>query len=132
MYFNLGGTPLHFACAAIVDSASCVDMLVKRGAKINVQDHKKNTPLMVAAFFNKPKILQYLIDREADLSIRNNEEKDAYDVADEKEHVECKTIIVKQMEKLHQQQSHQKKSSSTTSQIDCELAKNFELRNRIR
>lgn len=29
-----GGTPLHFACAALVDSPSCVQMLIERGAKV--------------------------------------------------------------------------------------------------
>ncbi len=123
-----GGTPLHFACAAIVDSPSCVEMLIKRGAKVNVQDHKKNTPVMVAAFFNKPKIMQYLIEQEADLSIRNNEDKDAYDVADEKDHYECKALITRYLEK-----SSGYKKPASSSQIECsELAKNFEIRNRIR
>ena len=122
-----GGTPLHFACAAIVDTPICVDMLIKRGAKVNVQDHKKNTPAMVAAFFNKPKILQFLIDQEADLSIKNNEDKEAFDVADEKDHYECKTAISRHLDKAL---LASKKTSS--SQIDCELAKNFEIRNRVR
>jgi ankyrin repeat protein len=102
-------------------------MLIKRGAKVNVQDHKKNTPVMVAAFFNKPKIMQYLIEQEADISIRNNEDKDAYDVAEEKDHYECKQIISRFLEKSY------KKQPASSSQIECaELAKNFEIRNRIR
>jgi ankyrin repeat protein len=102
-------------------------MLVHRGAKVNVQDHKKNTPAMVAAFFNKPKILQYLIDEGVDLTIRNNEDKDAYDVADEKEHLECRSIVSRAMERIG---IYRKPSAS--NQIDNDLSKNFEAKNRIR
>jgi ankyrin repeat protein len=117
---------LHFACAALVDSPSCVQMLIERGAKVNVQDHKKNTPAMVASFFNKPKILQYLIDEGADLAIRNNEDKDAFDVADEKDHYECRSIMSRCFEKLG---VYRKPASS---QIDSDLARNFDTKNRIR
>jgi len=122
-----GGTPLHFACAALVDTPICVEMLIHRGAKVNVLDHKKNTPLMVAAFFNKPKILQYLIEQGADLTIRNNEEKDAFDIADEKEHLECRSIINRSFER-----NGIYRKVNATSHIDNELSKNFELKNRIR
>lgn len=93
-----------------------------------MQDHKKNTPAMVAAFFNKPKILQFLIDEGADLSIRNNEEKDAFDVADEKDHYECRSIISRTFEKM----GIFRKPVSTSSQIDSDLTRNFEGKNRIR
>jgi ankyrin repeat protein len=122
-----GGTPLHFACAALVDSPTCVQMLIERGAKVNVQDHKKNTPAMVASFFNKPKILQFLVDEGADLTIRNNEDKDAYDVADEKDHYECRSIVSRCFEKMG---VYRKPQSS--SQIDSDLARNFDGKNRIR
>ena len=126
-------------------------MLIHRGAKVNVLDHKKNTPAMVnatenpfflnftikqmkfflnfkvAAFFNKPKILQYLIEQGVDLTIKNNEEKDAFDIADEKEHLECRSIINRSFER-----SGVYRKVNATSHIDNELAKNFELKNRIR
>ena len=94
-----GGTPLHFACAALVDSPVCVDMIVRSGGKVNSQDLKLNTPLMVCAFFNKPNIMQYLLKEGADPSPRNNEDKDALDVAIEKEFFECKDILMKAFEK---------------------------------
>ncbi len=94
-----GGSPLHFACAALVDSPTCVEMLIRYGAKVNLQDNKLNTPAMVCAFFNKPKILQLLIREGADLTPRNNEGKDAYDVANEKEFNELKEIISKALER---------------------------------
>ena len=43
---------MHFACAAIVDSPICVEMLIHRGAKVNVLDHKKNSPAMVKYFYD--------------------------------------------------------------------------------
>lgn len=127
-----GGTPLHFACAALVDSPTCVEMLINNGAKLNVQDHKKNTPAMVAAFFNKPNILRYLIEQGADLSLFNNEDKDAYKVADEKDHFECKTLISRNLEKLGiHRTSFISNSNTNTSHMD-ELSRNFEIKNRIR
>ncbi len=122
-----GGTPLHYACAALADSSKCVEMLMKRGAKVNVQDHKKNTPAMVAAFFDKPKILQYLINEMADLTIRNNEDKDAYEVADEKDHHEARAIISRELERIG---IFRKPCSS--KRIENELAKSFDMKARIK
>ena len=56
---------MHFACASLVDSPSCVEMILKSGGKINVQDHKKNTALHQAAYNNEDirilkKYLQYM------------------------------------------------------------------------
>jgi ankyrin repeat protein len=94
-----GGSALHFASAAIVDSPECVEILLQHGAKVNAQDLKNNTASMVACFFNKPRILTTLIRAGADLVPRNNEGKDAYDVAVEKEFDECKDIVAKALEK---------------------------------
>jgi ankyrin repeat protein len=94
-----GGSALHFASAAIVDSPECVEILLQHGAKVNAQDLKNNTAAMVACFFNKPRILTTLIRAGADLVPRNNEGKDAYDVAVEKEFDECKDIVAKALEK---------------------------------
>ena len=54
---------------------------------------------MVATFFNKPNILKHLIERDADLSIKNNEDKDALEIAIEKDHSECLLLIKKELEK---------------------------------
>jgi ankyrin repeat protein len=76
-----------------------VDLLLHHGAKVNAQDLKNNTAAMVACFFNKPRILTTLIRAGADLAVRNNEAKDAYDVAVEKEFDECKELVAKALEK---------------------------------
>lgn len=119
----LGGTPLHFACAALVDSPICVEMLINCGAKVNIQDHKKNSPAMVAVFFNKPKILQFLIEHGADLTLKNNEDKDCYSIADEKDHLECKSLIARNLEKI---------GFYRKNKFDDSLTRNFEIKNKIR
>jgi len=98
-----GGTPLHYACAALKDRIKCVQLLVESGANVNVQDHKKNTPLMVAAFFGKARIAEFLLEAGADLEVKNNEEKSAIDVADEKKQYEIKMMIERQLLKKKNQ-----------------------------
>ena len=114
---------MHYACAGLLDNPSCVEMLIQRGAKVNVQDHKKNTPAMVASFFNKPKILQYLIDAGADLKIKNNEDKDAFTVADEKQHIEARSIISRCLEK-------NLNAANVNERAKDELTRNFEAKNK--
>lgn len=92
------GTPLHYACAALKDSGKCVELLVCFGANVDVQDHKKNTPLMVAAFFGKPRIAEFLAEAGADLRTKNNEEKSALDVAVEREQHEIARMLSRQLE----------------------------------
>lgn len=94
-----GGTALHFASAAIVDSPECVELMLQHGAKVNTTDLKNNSAAMVACFFNKPRILTVLLRAGADITPRNNEGKDAYDVAVEKEFDECKELAAKALEK---------------------------------
>jgi len=48
---------------------------------------------MVACFFNKPTILKTLIAAKADLTIKNNEGKDAAALCEEREADECKAIL---------------------------------------
>ncbi|CAF4984768.1 unnamed protein product [Rotaria sp. Silwood1] len=110
-----GGTALHFASAAIVDSPECVELLLQHGAKVNAQDLKSNTAAMVACFFNKPRILTTLIRAGADLVPRNNEGKDAYDVAVEKEFDECKEIVAKALEKRGIKAGAKPNQTSTTT-----------------
>lgn len=119
---------LHYTLPAqlLVDTPACVELLIERGAKVDIQDHKKNTPAMVASFFNKPKILQFLIEQGADLSIKNNEDKDCYDVADEKDHYECRSVIGRYFERLGAIRQ------PASAQFDEDLAKNFDSNFRIK
>lgn len=90
-----GGIPLHYACAAIVDTPSCIEQMMKHGSKINVADLKKNTPLMVTAFFNKPKIMEYLLRNGADPTPRNLENKDALEIATDMDLKDCIELLNK-------------------------------------
>ncbi|CAF3991501.1 unnamed protein product, partial [Rotaria sordida] len=99
----------------IVDSPECVELLLRHSAKVNAQDLKNNTAAMVACFFNKPRILTTLIRAGADLAPRNDEGKDAYDVAVEKEFDECKEIVAKALEKRGIKVGTTSHQTSTTS-----------------
>ncbi|CAF1145449.1 unnamed protein product [Rotaria sordida] len=88
-----GGTILHFAAAGMIDTSECVELLIKAGLDVNSKDQRGNTPLMVACFFNKPRILKTLLSANGDLTIKNNEGKDAVAICDERDVEECKAII---------------------------------------
>jgi ankyrin repeat protein len=77
----------------MVDSPACADLLLKAGLKVNAQDQRGNTSAMVACFFNKPNILKTLIAAKADLTIQNNEGKDATALCEEREADECKAVL---------------------------------------
>lgn len=77
----------------MIDSPDCVDLLIKAGLDINAQDQRGNTPLMVACFFNKPRIVKSLIQANANKDIKNNEGKDAAALCDERDNPECKAIL---------------------------------------
>jgi ankyrin repeat protein len=77
----------------MVDSPECVDLLLKAGLDVNAQDQRGNTPAMVACFFNKPTILKSLLAAKANLTIKNNEGKDAAAICEEREGDECKAVL---------------------------------------
>jgi ankyrin repeat protein len=77
----------------MVDSADCVNLLIKAGLPINAQDQRGNTPAIVACFFNKPQILRSLIDGKADLTIKNKEGKDVAAICEERDVDECQAVL---------------------------------------
>jgi ankyrin repeat protein len=77
----------------MVDSPECVDLLLKADLNVNAQDQHGNTPAMVACFFNKPNILRSLIAAKADLTLKNNEGKDANSICEERGVDECKAVL---------------------------------------
>jgi ankyrin repeat protein len=77
----------------MVDSPVCAEILLKAGLNVNAQDKRGNTPAMVACFFNKPNILKTLIAAKADLTIKNNEGKDAAAICEDREGDECKAVL---------------------------------------
>ncbi|CAF3316234.1 unnamed protein product [Rotaria sp. Silwood2] len=77
----------------MIDSSECVELLIKSGLDVNGKDERGNTPTMVACFLNKPRILKSLLSANADITIKNNEGKDAAAICDERDSDECKAII---------------------------------------
>ncbi|KAK4199630.1 putative serine threonine protein kinase [Triangularia verruculosa] len=73
------GTPLH--CAVIGGSIDVVLLLLNSGAQANLVDRRGNTPLHVAARLNRPSILRVLIRHGGDLTKRNTNEHDAWQIA---------------------------------------------------
>ncbi|KAK0721372.1 hypothetical protein B0T21DRAFT_338099 [Apiosordaria backusii] len=73
------GTPLH--CAVIRGSIDVVLELLVAGAQPNLTDEQGNTALMVAARLNRPSIMRLLIRHGADVSVKNANGRDAWDIA---------------------------------------------------
>lgn len=67
-----GWTPLHFAVQEGL--FPIIEKLIEAGASINKQEEYGRTPLFIAIFNRLPnKIVKYLIEHGADISISNNE-----------------------------------------------------------
>ena len=60
-----------------------VKFLIEKGAKINARDKKGNTALHFAAMKGYADVTSALLKREADITIQNNENKTALDIAKE-------------------------------------------------
>ena len=65
-----------------------LNILIKSGAKINMQDTNGDTPFIYIAKHGDIKISKLLIDKGADINIRNNENETALMIASKKEY--CK------------------------------------------
>lgn len=72
---KVGFTPLHIA--AISNHVEVVEVLLKAGAKIDIQDNDGNTPLHRAIMNNQPEMVGFLIDQGADVEIENKENQTA-------------------------------------------------------
>jgi ankyrin repeat protein len=55
--------------------------LLDLGAKVNVQDHQGQTALMVAASFGNGETIEALLARGADLALKTNDGRTAYQIA---------------------------------------------------
>ena len=65
----VGWTPLHYAAQGA--SHQLIELLLERGAEINVQGNNRNTPLHLA-FENDPAIVDLLLDHGADVTAEGN------------------------------------------------------------
>ncbi len=82
-----------YTCGWGGDDPTCIKLLLKYGAKINVLDHKRNTPLHIAAQYGHRDYVETLLARGADCSLKNSDGKTAKMLAEEGQKDSHKTII---------------------------------------
>jgi len=78
LLLSLGAMP------AYADGAGTV---LRAGADVNTRNKYGDTPLMEAARFNSPEIIERLLKAGANAKAKNNEEKTAIDYAKENENI---------------------------------------------
>lgn len=74
-----GWAPIHYA--ATNGHLLIVEFLMANGAKVNALSPSETTPLMMAIGSGNERLIKYLLDNGADLSMRNHEGYTAIDVA---------------------------------------------------
>jgi ankyrin repeat protein len=109
---NHGFTPLHYA--ALAGHYRCVSILLERGANMNAQDESGNTAIIFLANFTKAEdrsvkekiassiigsdriqAAKILLEKGADLNIRNKAGKTALMIAEEKGNAEMAELLKK-------------------------------------
>ena len=77
---NIGETPLHIACR--INNLAGAKILLSYFADVNCQDMEGNTPLMnvVSRKISDCQFITFLLEREADLSLENNNHEKAWDI----------------------------------------------------
>lgn len=88
-------TPLHLAVKA--GSLKTVNVLTNclLPSTLEEKDHEGNTPLHLACKYNRLDVLQFLLDRGADVTVRNQGNMTCLDVAIEWEAEEVAKTLVK-------------------------------------
>ncbi|MBN2663543.1 MAG: ankyrin repeat domain-containing protein [Bacteroidales bacterium] len=74
-----GQTPLHLACMYNEDTKT-VDLLIQNGAELNVKDNNGWTPVMYAAFYGNIEIMKFLMDKGADIELKNDDDFAIWDL----------------------------------------------------
>jgi len=75
-----GWTPLHYACTE--GHLAVADYLLSKGGKVDALSESDTTPLMMAVRSGNIQLVRLLLDRGADLQIRNHQGFSAIDVAE--------------------------------------------------
>ena len=87
-----GWTPLMFAASE--GDTTTADVLLSRGADVDLQSQNDETALMLAARWGHFRLVRMLlIDAEANVNLRNNDGKTALTIAREKGHTEIVELI---------------------------------------
>ncbi|TMW64757.1 hypothetical protein Poli38472_011637 [Pythium oligandrum] len=82
-----GNTALH--CAAMEKSAEMVNLLVQCGSDVNARNQQGRTPLMEAALWGRDKNVELLLKAHADKTLRDRNDKVAFDLAQPSEENEA-------------------------------------------
>ena len=80
MVDHIGWTPLHYACAK--GHFDVAQFLIANGATVDAPSVGNTTPLMMAVQSGNEQLVKLLLDKGADLQIRNNNGLSAIDIAD--------------------------------------------------
>ncbi len=80
-------TPLHKLCDNVSENnVAIAEVLINGGADINAKDTFGNTPLISAIMTNNTQLVAHLIQKGADLKIKNNDGKNAEDIMAENQY----------------------------------------------
>jgi ankyrin repeat protein len=79
-----GRTSLHYAFGHIDNNIEIIQILLEYGAHINAQDKDGNTPLHLAVLYGSLEAVEILIKNNADVTIKNNDQKKADDYIDQR------------------------------------------------
>ena len=96
-----GWTPLHYACTT--GKLSVAEFLVANGAKVNALSPSDTTPLMMAVSSGNDQLIKFLLDKGADLRMRNHEGYSAIDVAELFSKTDIRDGLISRWEKLYKQ-----------------------------
>jgi uncharacterized protein len=77
---HIGWTPLHYACAK--GQLEVAQFLIANGAIVDSMSLGNTTPLMMAVQSGNEQVVKLLLDKGADLQLRNDQGLTAIDIAD--------------------------------------------------
>ena len=77
---HIAWTPLHYACAK--GQLSVAEFLLAQGAQVDSRSLNNTTPLMMAVQSGNERLVKLLLDKGADLQLRNSLGLSAIDIAD--------------------------------------------------
>jgi ankyrin repeat protein len=89
---DYGGTPLHWA-AANGHGEACRALVSMCRAIVDSRDSRGNTPLILAAYFNKLQCVEVLLELGADITAQDNNRMTALEWARARGHTEVAAIL---------------------------------------